>query len=116
MVQAHDTGPSGVTIDELVMRMTPAIDVLLANLEGEEFTSAEFIELMQQFPPTKAVYDEAMRAWGEAKRPSRMVIHGQVIPAVLRKSDRVEWLGFAYGEADDYAVPGRWRLLPERGR
>jgi hypothetical protein len=46
-----------------------------------------------------------------------MVVHGQVIPGILRRSNLVEWLGFAHGEDDPYAVPGRWRLLAvDRGQ
>jgi hypothetical protein len=41
-----------------------------------------------------------------------MVVHGQVIPAALRQSGLVEWIGFAHGEDDPYGVPARWRLLP----
>jgi hypothetical protein len=45
-----------------------------------------------------------------------MVIHGQVIPATLRRSGRVEWLGFAHGVDDPYAVPARWRFLSDQSR
>lgn len=109
-VQAHDTGPNGVTVDDLVGKMLPYIEDLLRRLEGEEFTTNEFIDLMLQVPDTKAAYDAAGRAWGERRRETKMVLHGQVIPAALRKSKLVEWVGFAYGEADDFAVPGLWRL------
>jgi hypothetical protein len=37
-------------------------------------------------------------------------LHGQAIPGVLRRSKRVEWLGFAHGVPDAYAVPANWRL------
>ena len=40
-----------------------------------------------------------------------MVIHGQVIPAALRRSHRVIWVGFAHGVTDEYAVPAWWRLV-----
>ncbi len=106
----HDTGPSGVTVDQLVERLFPVIDDLLARLEGEEFTTNEFIEVMKSNPVAAAAYEGAVRAWGEQDRPSRMVIHGQVIPGAMRHSRHVEWMGFAHGEADDLAVPAWWRL------
>ena len=47
-IQDHDTGPSGVTVDELVEKMFPYIEDLLRRLEGDEFTTNEFIDIMQQ--------------------------------------------------------------------
>jgi hypothetical protein len=41
-----------------------------------------------------------------------MVIHGQVIPGAMRKSRKVEWAGYAHGEADEFSVPAWWRLIP----
>ena len=52
-----------------------------------------------------------LRRWGEAdEHMSKMVIHGQVIPGILRRSPTVEWAGFAHGEPDPYGVPAWWRL------
>lgn len=110
-IQDHDTGPSGITVDELVEKMFPYIEDLLKRLEGEEFTTNEFIDVMLQVPETKAAYDAAGRSWGEQRRQTKMVLHGQVIPAALRRSNQVEWVGFAHGEADEFAVPGIWKLL-----
>lgn len=112
-IQDHDTGPNGVTVDDLVEKMFPYIEALLRRLDGEEFNTNEFIEIMLQVPDTKAAYDAAGRAWGEQRRQTKMVLHGQVIPAALRRSRLVEWVGFAYGESDEYAVPGIWRLKAE---
>jgi hypothetical protein len=109
-VRDHDTGPNGVTVDELVDRIFPIIDDLLANMEGGEFTTGDFIGFMQTVPGPSEAYDQALRAWGEHERQAKMVIHGQVIPGALRKSRRVEWVGFAHGEADEFAVPAWWRL------
>lgn len=98
-------------VDAIVDFLTPTIEDILARLEGDEFTTVEFIDLLQSDPGAKAAYDEALRLWGEGERYAKMVVHGQVIPGILRRSGRVEWLGFAYGEDDPYAVPARWRLL-----
>jgi hypothetical protein len=98
-------------IEALIAFLAPAIDDLLRRIEGEEFTTPELVEVIQVDPPTKAAYDEALRRWGEGDRYAKMVVHGQVIPAALRQSGRVEWLGFAHGVDDPYAVPSRWRLM-----
>lgn len=107
----HDTGPSGVTVDQLTDDLFPVIDDLLSRLEGDEFTTTEFIALMLSVAAAATAYHDALRRWGEQERPSKMVLHGQVIPAALRRSAKVEWLGFAHGEADEYAVPAWWRLI-----
>lgn len=106
----HDTGPTGVTVDQLIDRVFPVVDHLLANLDGEEFTTTEFIAVMRSVPVGEAAYREAMQLWGEQERPTKMVIHGQIIPGAMRRSRHVEWSGFAHGEEDDYAVPAWWRL------
>ncbi len=108
----HDTGPSGVTVDQLTDELFPVIDELLGQLEGDEFTTTEFIALMLAVEPAATAYHEALARWGEQERPSKMVLHGQVIPAALRRSDKVEWQGFAHGEPDAYAVPAWWKLVP----
>jgi len=110
MVQAHDTGPNGVTVDDLVDKMLPYIEDLLRRIDGEEFTTNEFIDLMLQVPEMATAYDAAGRAWGEQRRQTKMVLHGQVIPGALRRTPLVEWVGYAYGEADEFSVPGLWRL------
>jgi hypothetical protein len=66
---------------------------------------------MRSIPEGDALYEEAIRRWGERdEHMSRMVIHGQVIPGILRRSPGVEWAGFAHGEPDPYGVPAWWRI------
>ncbi|HEX5992083.1 MAG TPA: hypothetical protein VFY70_05900 [Thermomicrobiales bacterium] len=98
-------------VDAVTAFLMPTIDGILCRIEGDEFTTTEFIALLQSDPEANAAYLEALRRWGEGDRAAKMVIHGQVIPGILRRSHLVEWLGFAHGEDDPYAVPGRWRLL-----
>ena len=98
-------------VDAVTAFLMPTIDGILRRIEGDEFTTTEFITLLQSDPEANAAYLEALRRWGEGDRAAKMVIHGQVIPGILRRSHLVEWLGSAHGEDDPYAVPGRWRLL-----
>lgn len=110
----HDTGPTGVTVDQLIDRIAPVVDSVLSRLEGDEFTTADFIELLRSVPEGAAAYDDAFRLWGEQERPTKMVIHGQIVPGALRRSAYVEWAGYAHGEPDEYAVPAWWRLVQKR--
>ncbi len=97
-------------VDVLIDFISPAIEDLLRRVEGEEFTTSDFIAVMQEDPASAAIYEETLRRWGEGERYARMVVHGQVIPAAMRRSGLVEWVGFAHGEEDQYAVPALWRL------
>ncbi len=97
-------------VDALIDFLAPAVLDVLARLDGDEFSTVDFIEVMQSDPTAAAAYDEALRRWGEGERYAKMVVHGQVIPSILRRSPLVEWIGFAHGEDDPYAVPARWRL------
>jgi hypothetical protein len=97
-------------IDELVQFLLPTLFDVLARVDAEEFTTVQFIEVLQTDPDAKAAYEEALRRWGEDETYSKMVVHGQVIPTILRHSDRLEWAGFAHGEPDPYAVPAWWRV------
>jgi hypothetical protein len=98
-------------VDAIMAFLAPTIDDILSRIEGDEFTTTEFIALLQSDPEANAAYLESLRRWGEGERSGKMVIHGQVIPGILRRSSLVEWIGFAHGEDDPYAVPGRWRLV-----
>jgi hypothetical protein len=98
-------------VDELMDFLAPFIRTLLTQLEPGEFTTPMFIEFMRSIPEGDARYEEAIRRWGERdEHMSRMVIHGQVIPGILRRSSDVEWAGFAHGEPDPYGVPAWWRI------
>ena len=109
-VRDHDTGPNGVTVDDLVEKIFPYVEDLLRRIDGDEFTTNDVIELMLTVPETERAYQAALRAWGEQARHSKMVLHGQIIPGALRRSSLVEWAGFAHGEAAEYSVPAWWRL------
>lgn len=98
-------------VDAITTFLTPTIDDILSRIEGDEFTTTEFIAILQSDSEANAAYQEALRRWGEGEHSAKMVVHGQVIPGILRRSPLVEWLGFAYGDDDRYAVPGRWRLI-----
>ncbi len=102
-------------VDALIDFMTPVVSGILERLDGDEFTTVEFIEVLRSDPDAAAAYDEALRLWGEGERYAKMVIHGQVIPVAMRRTGLVDWIGFAYGENDEYAAPSRWQLIRPSG-
>ena len=99
-------------VDALIEFLFPPLLDVLHRLDGAEFTTTEFVEVLLSDPTAAAAYHEALRRWGEGERYAKMVVHGQVIPAVLRRSGLVAWIGFAHGEEDPYGVPALWRLVP----
>jgi hypothetical protein len=101
------------SVDELIEFLTPVVDSILSRIDVDEFTTPDFIEAMLTEPVAESAYKHALAMWGEDEHSSKLVVHGQVIPGVLRNSPRVEWAGFAYGEPDEYAVPAWWRLVKE---
>ena len=98
-------------VDAIAAFLAPTVDDILRRIDGDEFTTTEFIEILQSDPDANTAYLEALHLWGEGERYAKMVVHGQVIPGILRRSELVEWLGFAYGEDDSYAIPARWHLI-----
>jgi hypothetical protein len=99
-------------VDQLIDFLAPTVHDVLERIDGDEFTTVQFIELLQTDPEANAAYREALVRWGEDENYSKMVVHGQVIPGILRRSPLVEWAGYAHGENDPYAVPAWWSIKP----
>jgi len=113
----HEGGASTRSdlVDELIEFLTPTATNILQRLDAEEFTTVQFIEVLQTDAHARAAYNEALRRWGEDETYAKMVVHGQVIPAILRRSNLVEWAGYAHGEPDPYAVPAWWKVKRREG-
>ena len=97
-------------VEQLIGFLTPAVIDVLRRVDATEFTTVQFIDVLQTDPRAAAAYREALRRWGETERTAKMVVHGQVIPMILRRSELVEWAGYAHGEDDPYAVPAWWLM------
>jgi hypothetical protein len=110
-MMANQRVPSADPVAELIRLLDEPVTSILRRLEGDTFTTPQFIEVMLTDPAAAEAYREALRRWGETERTAKMVVHGQVIPAILRQSGLVEWIGFAHEEDDPYAVPAWWRLV-----
>lgn len=103
--------PSGEQVmDEMSEILEPHIQSIIARINVDEFTTAEFIQALQMDPDANRAFQRALAHWPETdERLSRLVLHGQVIPQLLRKSEMVEWAGYAHGEEDPYGVPAWWK-------
>jgi hypothetical protein len=86
-------------------------DIVL-RINVDEFTTLEFIEALQMDPAAKRAFERALAIIPETDdRRGRMILHGQVVPDLLRATGLVEWSGYAYGHEDPYGVPAWWRKL-----
>lgn len=104
--------PTETRMQEITELLRPYVPPIIERINVEEFTTVEFIEEMQMDPETNDVYQNAISRWIEpGEFRAKTVIHGQVIPLLLRQTGLVEWAGFAHGEEDPYAVPAWWRKL-----
>lgn len=107
----HDTGPNGITVDDLIDELYPVVDDLLQRIDGDEFTTNDFVSLLLSTPEGLLAYEQALVHWGENERHSKLVIHGQAIPGAMRRSSHAEWTGYAHGADDAFGVPAWWRIV-----
>jgi hypothetical protein len=111
-MSGHDDTLGGDEVEEIIDFLLPRLTSIIERINVETFTTVEFIEVLQQDTDARRAYDEALRRWREDNPElAKMVIHGQVIPQVLRRSGLVEWAGYAHGEDDPYAVPAWWNKV-----
>lgn len=104
----------GDPLEAAIAYMEPFVFDIVERIDIDEFTTVEFIEALQLDPASRQAYLDTVDRWPEGDEfAAKMVIHGQVIPTLLRRSGKVEWVGYAHGIADDYAVPAWWRKLSE---
>ena len=83
---------------------------------GRRFTTHQFITALRQEPAAEAAYQQSRAlladtpGWSHA---AAQVLHGQVIPELLRAAPGVRFAGFAHdappSEDDGTAVPSYWR-------
>jgi len=99
--------------------LEPVIAELLEQSGAGRFSTRALIEALQSFPEGKSAYDEALAITGEEARNEQMarqILHGQVVPDILRRSRLVRFQGFIHGDADEddgYGIPSWWERIAE---
>lgn len=90
--------------------LAPHVEDILRRINVDEFTTLEFIEAMQLDPAAARAFNQALAVIPETdERRGRLILHGQIIPDLLRATGLVEWAGYAYGHEDPHGVPAWWR-------
>jgi hypothetical protein len=106
---AHGSG------DEAYIILEGAVASAIDAMPAERFSTKRLIDFIQRSPEGQAAYQEALAAASEGnERMGRMIVHGQVVPGLLRASGRVRFAGFIHGEpneGDEFHVPSWWRKV-----
>ena len=103
--------------DEAYEILGPAVDAAIQRASVARFSTRGLIEFMRAIPEGETAYDAAMAAIIDeagSDHMARMIIHGQVVPGLLRRSPRVRFAGFIHGNAaedDGFGVPSWWRKV-----
>lgn len=111
------SGISQQTFEAALAAISPYV---LPTLErapvGKRFTTHQFIKALRQDPLAEAAYQQALGILAETagwSHAAAQVLHGQVIPQILRACPDVSFAGFAHDappeERDGTAVPSYWR-------
>jgi hypothetical protein len=96
-----------------VIMESPVRDAI-ERIPLSRFSTRRLIEEIRASVDGEVAYQEALRTMASdpsAEHMALMVLHGQVIPGLLRRSGLVQFGGFIHGnpaEDDGFAVPSLW--------
>ncbi|MEA2638877.1 MAG: hypothetical protein QOF51_271 [Chloroflexota bacterium] len=102
---------------QAVAALDPAVRAAIAGMLSPQFSTKRLIDALQGWPDGALAYSVALRIAedaGATDSMARHIIHGQIIPGILRSCGLVRFAGFIHGnpaEDDGYGVPSRWRRL-----
>ena len=97
--------------------LEPVIADLLAQASAGRFSTRRLIDALRSIPFGDSAYVEAeqiLAEEGHSENMVRQILHGQVIPDILRRSPSVRFRGYIHGEPDEddgYGIPSWWEKL-----
>jgi hypothetical protein len=111
------TGISQSQIEAALEVIAPYVGRTLERAPaGKKFTTFQLIAALRQDPAAEAAYQRALTVLADSpgwSHAATQVLHGQVIPELLRASPGVHFAGFAHDapptEHDGTSVPSYWR-------
>jgi hypothetical protein len=104
--------------DRAITLMEQPVQAAIARIAEPRFSTKRLIAEIRASADGEAAYQEALTTLGPdpgSERMGMMVLHGQVIPGLLRRSGLVRFGGFIHGnpaEDDGFGVPGLWVKNP----
>lgn len=103
--------------DEAEALLEPVVMAAIGRVGKARFSTRAFIEAIRSTEDGETVYQDALETVkheGANDHMALLVLHGQVFPALLRKSGLLRFAGFIHGrpdEDDGLAVPSWWRRV-----
>ena len=97
--------------------LEPLVRDAIRRIGLPQFSTKRLIETLRGIAEGEAAYENALQVAADAGFDDAMahyIVHGQIIPAILRGCELVRFGGFIHGapaENDGYGVPSRWRLV-----
>jgi len=97
--------------------LEPVVRQAILRVGLRQFSMKRLIDTLRGFPEGEEAYTAALRIAQEAGADETMahyIVHGQIIPFILRGCELVRFGGFIHGnpaEDDGYGVPSRWRRV-----
>ncbi len=94
--------------------MEEPVHAAISRMAEPRFSTKRLIAEVRASAAGEAAYQEALHTLGPdpgSEGMGKMVLHGQVIPGLLRRSGLVRFGGFIHGnpaEDDGYGVPSLW--------
>jgi hypothetical protein len=104
--------------EEAYDALAPGVEEAIARMPASLFSTKAVIEQLRAVEAGAAAYEKALQVLAEEganDHTARLVVHGQVIPGLLRRSSKVRFGGFIHGDPsqdDGYAVPSWWQRVP----
>jgi hypothetical protein len=98
--------------------MEEPVRAAISRIAEPRFSTKRLIAEIRASNEGEAAYQESLQTLGPdpgSERMGMMVLHGQVIPGLLRRSQLVRFGGFIHGNAaedDGFAVPSLWIKQP----
>ncbi|MBI4213068.1 MAG: hypothetical protein HY534_02055 [Chloroflexi bacterium] len=93
--------------------LEPHLIAAIERLTSSRFSTKRIIEEMRSTPQGEAAYADAVELCGGESDPmAKLIVHGQTIPELLRRSGLLRFAGFIHGapqEDDGLSVPSWWR-------
>ena len=103
--------------EEAYRLLEPQVQIAVTGLTPNRFSTKAVIEAVLSIPEGTEAYGAALallKDQGATDHTARLVVHGQVVPGLLRRCGLVRFAGFVHGDPaqdDGYAVPSWWQRL-----
>ena len=98
--------------EQAYMIMEAPVHAAIERITLPRFSTRRFIAEIRATEDGEAAYQEALGTMASSgEHMATMVLHGQVIPSLLRRSGLVQFGGFIHGnpaEDDGFGVPSMW--------